>query len=201
MCFFQDFGDIVQQFFEDSYFNNSLKLIMGLQWTVEYCVNARFVAVIEDNYFVNIKNVVSLLNAIKPTEYENTVIGYVWQNAIPFRMKDSEWYVSLEEYPYRFFPPYVTSGAFFLPMMTAERLYIAMQYTKMLRFDDVFVGIVAWKLQMRLVHNLNVFFYRLPYDAFRYRKVIAAHGFDDQELLYRVWKEQTDIDVNNQAAF
>jgi len=173
---------------------------MGFQWATEYCVNARFIAVLDDNYFVNTKNVVSLLNTVKPTELDNTVVGYVWNNAMPFRIKDSQWYISLDEYPYRFFPPYVTSGAFFLPMMTAERLYIAMQYTKVLRFDDVYVGIAAWKLQTRLIHNPNVYYYWVPYDVFRYRKVIAAHGFDDQELLYKVWKEQTELDVNNHAA-
>jgi len=197
MYLLQDFGDIVQQFFEDSYFNNSLKLLMGFQWTVEYCVNARFVAVFDDNYFVNIKNVVTLLKTIKPTEFSNIIIGYVWHNAMPFRIKNSAWYMSLEEYPYRFFPPYVSSGSFFLPMMTAERIYVAMQYTRILRFDDIFLGIVAWKLQTRLVHNPNIYFYQLPYDVFRYRKVIAASGFDDQEFLYKTWREQMELDVNN----
>lgn len=193
----QDFGDIVQQFFEDSYFNNSIKLLMGFQWVTEYCSNAQFVAVLDDNYFLNVKNAVSLLKSIKATDYGNTISGYVWNNAMPFRIRGSEWYVSLEEYPYRFFPPYVTSGAFFMPMMTAERVYIAMQYTKILRFDDVFVGIVAWKLETRLLHNPNIYYYCLPYDVFKYRKVIAAQGFDDPEFLYKVWKEQTELDVNS----
>ena len=199
MCVWQDFGDIIQQFFEDSYFNNTLKLLMGFQWAVEYCSNARFLAVFDDDYFVNVKNVVTLLKTIKPTEFTNVVIGYVWNNAVPIRIKNSNWYVSLREYPYRFFPPYVSAGSFFLPMMTAERLYIAMQYTKIIRFDDVYLGIAAWKLKMRLLHNPNLYFYYLPYDVFKYRKVIASQGFDDQEFLYKTWKEQTELDINNAA--
>jgi len=199
MCVWQDFGDIIQQFFEDSYFNNTLKLLMGFQWAVEYCSNARFLAVFDDDYFVNVKNVVTLLKTIKPTEFTNVVIGYVWNNAVPIRIKNSNWYVSLREYPYRFFPPYVSAGSFFLPMMTAERLYIAMQYTKIIRFDDVYLGIAAWKLKMRLLHNPNLYFYYLPYDVFKYRKVIASQGFDDQEFLYKTWKEQTQLDINNAA--
>jgi len=196
-CICQDFGDIVQQFFQDAYFNNTLKLMMGFQWAVEYCANAQFVAFFDDDYFVNINNVVKMLKSIKPTEFSNTVIGYVWNNAMPFRLKDSKWYISLQEYPYRFFPPYVTAGSFFLPMMTAERLYVAMQYTQIIRFDDVFLGIVAWKLKTRLLHNPNLYFYYLPYDVFQYRKVIASHGFDDQEFLYKAWKEQAELDINS----
>jgi len=192
----QDFGDIVQQFFEDSRFNNTLKLMMGFQWAVEYCTNARFVAVFDDDYFVNIKNAVMMLKTLKPTEFGNTVVGYVWNNAVPFRIKGSPWYISLQEYPYRFFPPYVSSGCFLLPMMTVERLYIAMQYTKIIHFDDVFVGIVTWKLQTKLQHDTNLYFYRLPYEAFRYRKVIASQGFYDPEILYQVWKQQMATDVS-----
>ena len=57
-------------------------------------------------------------------------------------------YVSLEEYPYRLWPPYPTAGSFFVPFETAERLYAAMPYIRYLRFDDVFVGIAAWKLKV-----------------------------------------------------
>jgi len=196
VCILQDFGDIVQQFFVDAYFNNTLKLIMGFQWAVEYCYNAQFVAVFDDSYFINVKNVISMLKTIKPTEFSSTIVGYVWNNAMPFRVKGSRWYISLDEYPYRYFPPYVSSGAFFMAMMAVERLYIGMQYTKTMRFDDVFFGIVALKLKMRLSHNQNIYFYNLPYDIFRYRKVIASDGFDDQEFLYKTWRQQNELDVN-----
>jgi beta-1,3-galactosyltransferase / beta-1,3-N-acetylglucosaminyltransferase len=191
---FQDFGDIVQQYFHDTYFNNTLKMMMGFQWATEYCGNAQFVGFFDDDYFVNVNNAVKMLKTIKPTEYDNLVVGFVWENAMPFRMRDSKWYISLEEYPFRFFPTYVTAGSFFLPMMTAERIYAAMQFTKILRFDDVFLGIVTWKLRTKLLHNPNLHFYDYPYDVFKYRKVIAAHGFKDAELLYAAWKEQTDLD-------
>ena len=190
----QDFNDIVQQYFVDSYFNNTVKMMMGFQWATQYCENAKFIAFFDDDYFVNINSVVKLLQMVKPTETKNLVIGYVWQNAMPFRIKNSKWYVSLAEYPYRFYPPYVTAGSFFVPMITAERIYAAMQYTKIIRFDDVFLGIVMWKLKVKLRHNSNLYFYDYPYDRFLYRKVIAAHGFKDVELLYRAWKEQIDLD-------
>jgi len=196
MFVFEDFNDIVQQYFHDAYFNNTLKLMMGFQWTTEYCENARFVAFFDDDYYVNINNVVKMLQAVKPTEFDNLIIGYVWENAMPFRTKDSKWYISLEEYPFRFFPTYVTAGSFFMPMMTVDKLYAAMQFTQILRFDDVFLGIVAWKLRTKLQHNANLYFYEYAYDPFRYRKVIAAHGFKDPELLYKAWKEQNDLDKN-----
>ena len=190
----QDYNDIVQQYFIDSYFNNTLKLIMGFQWATQYCDTAKFIAFFDDDYFVNINNAVRLLQSVKATDMDNLTIGYVWKNAMPYRIKDSKWYVSLDEYPYRFWPNYVTAGSFFVPMMTADKLYAAMQFTKYIRFDDVFLGIVTHKLNIKLRHNNNLYFYELPYDKYRYRKVIAAHGFKEPEILYRIWKEQTDMD-------
>lgn len=190
----QDYNDIVQQYFIDSYFNNTLKLVMGFQWATQYCESAKYLAFFDDDYFVNINNVVRLLQTIKATEADNIMVGYIWKNAMPYRIKDSKWYVSLAEYPYRFWPPYPTAGSFFVPMMTAEKLYAAMQYTKIIRFDDVYLGIIAWKLNVKLKHNNNLYFYEYPYEKYRYRKVIAAHGFKDPELLYKAWKEQTEMD-------
>ena len=189
----QDYDDIVQQYFLDSYFNNTIKLMMGFQWSVQYCQGAKFLAFLDDDYFLNTHHLMTLLQSVKPTEYNNLLIGYIWNNAMPYRIKDSKWYISLDEYPYRFWPPYPTAGSFFLPFITAERLFYAMQYTKAIRFDDVFLGIAAWKLKLKLKHNNNLYFDYLPYDKDRYRNVIAAHGFDDVEILYDAWKEQYEL--------
>ena len=60
----------------------------------------------------------------------------------------SKWHVTLEEYPYRLWPPYPTGGAFFMPFETAERVQAAMPYVKSFRIDDVYVGLIAWKLKV-----------------------------------------------------
>ncbi|ESN98253.1 hypothetical protein HELRODRAFT_84672 [Helobdella robusta] len=191
----QDYDDIVQQFFIDHYFNNTLKMIMGFKWAVNFCKNARFVAFFDDDYYVNMKKVTELLNAVKKEDYDNTIVGMVWRNAMPYRIKNNKWYVSLDEYPYRFWPDYVTAGSFFVPMPTAERINLALQYVKLIRFDDVFLGVVAYKLGIKLQHSNNLVYYDMAYDKYKFRNIIAAHGFKDVEFLYKVWKEQRDIDA------
>lgn len=190
----QDYDDIVQQFFVDTYFNNTLKMMMGFQWAVEFCDNAKFVAFFDDDYYVNINRVVRLVNSLKETEYDNTIIGFVWKNSMPVRILSHKWYISLKEYPYRFWPNYVTAGSFFVHMSTVERLKIAMQYVKIIRFDDVFLGIVAYKMGIKLKHNENLHFHDMVYEKYKFRSVIAAHGFYDVEFLYKVWKEQRDLE-------
>ena len=184
-------GDIVQQYFVDSYYNNTVKLMMGFQWAISYCHSAKFLAFLDDDYYVSPHNLAKLLEKVPVTRMSDTVIGHIWKSAMPFRIKSNKWYISLKEYPYRYWPPYPTAGSFFLPMDTAQRLYIAMQYTKMLRFDDVFVGIAAWKLKLKLVDDhRHIAFHEITYSTEAYRDMIAVHGYDDTEKLYRVWHDQ-----------
>lgn len=187
----QQHEDIVQQYFIDSYYNNTLKLQMGFKWAISFCHSAKFLAFLDDDYYVSPHNLVKLLDKVPVSQMRDTIIGYIWKSSMPFRIKSNKWYVSLAEYPYRYWPPYPTAGSFFLPMDTAERLYIAMQYTKMLRFDDVFVGIAAYKLKLNLVDDhKHIAFQTVPYTREGYRNMIAVHGFDDVEKLYKVWHDQ-----------
>ncbi len=190
----QDYNDIVQQYFTDDYFNNTLKVMMGLQWAQRSCPSAQFLAFFDDDYYVNTFQVVRTLQEIKPIDFPNTLISYIWKNAVVMRDHNQDgWSLSREEYPYRYFPPYPTAGSFLMPMATAERLHIAMKFTKYLRFDDIFLGIVAWKLHLKLIHNSELHYTPLPYSPFRYQEVLAVHGFNDIELLYTVWKEQYQL--------
>lgn len=37
------FGDLIQQDFNDEYLNNTLKTMMGFQWTYKYCSNVKYI--------------------------------------------------------------------------------------------------------------------------------------------------------------
>ena len=188
----RDYEDIVQQFFIDSYYNNTIKLLMGFQWATEYCAGAQFLVFLDDDYYVSPHNLVRLISQIPSTAFKNTIVGYIWQNAVPFRIKHNKWYVSLEEYPYSFWPPYPTAGSFIVPMETAKQIHIAAPYVKYIRFDDVYIGIVAWKLKINLKHSDKLLVYLDAYTKELFRDVVASHGFSDIEFLYKVWKEQEE---------
>lgn len=188
----QEYDDIVQQYFVDHYYNNTIKLMMGFQWASSYCRGAQYLAFIDDDYYVSTPNLVKLLRNTPEQKAVNMILGYIWHVAMPFRMKNSKWYISLEEYPFRLWPPYPTAGSFFVSFSTAERLSIAMQYVKYLRFDDVFVGIVCRKLGIKFQHVKQLYFYDYPYEKRKYKDVIAAHGFKDVEFLHKVFKEQEE---------
>lgn len=216
------FQDIVQANFIDTYYNNTIKTMMGLKWAMEYCAHSRFYMFVDDDYFVSTKNVLRFLrdpinypNRLAETDQEladlamelkqsdaamalnnnslaiddeqfqrihkvvnqyhqHTIDGKAHVNMLkeylakasskqiaalakmpsygdielpanvklfagyvletkPLRHKFSKWHVSLNEYRWDKWPPYVTAGSYILSRESLITIYYASMYTKHFR--------------------------------------------------------------------
>ncbi|XP_069698586.1 beta-1,3-galactosyltransferase brn isoform X1 [Periplaneta americana] len=233
----QKYGDIIQAGFIDSYFNNTIKTVMGFKWAVTFCPNSKFYMFSDDDMYVSTKNAlrfirnptqypeyletpVIALKRMKRVQYSQEIIsvkiapsnssgerklqqfldfelpddarlfsGYVFVSA-PHRHRSSKWHVSLAEYPYHMWPPYVTAGAYVLSREALFDMYYTSMYTKHFRFDDIFLGIVAKKANIEPFHCTQFHYYKKEYNIFSYRHVVASHGYDDPNELLKVWNEQ-----------
>ncbi|KAJ6632920.1 Beta-1,3-galactosyltransferase brn [Pseudolycoriella hygida] len=261
----QKFKDIVQVDFVDTYFNNTIKTMMGMKWVVTYCPKSKFYMFVDDDYYVSAKNVLRFVrNPVNFPEYleeadetlrklarrlsnsdmlNNSVVnvhemknivqnvnsvnnkdlvktiqkfinaeeqrpknarklmqmqladdvklfsGFVF-NSAPHRHKCSKWHVSLKEYAWHMWPPYVTAGAFILSREALHRMYYVSMYTKHFRFDDIYLAIVALKADIEPLHSEEFYFYKAPYQGpHNYRYVIATHGYDDPLDILKTWNE------------
>jgi len=221
------YKDIVQGDFLDTYFNNTLKSMMGLRWAAEQCPTARFYFFVDDDYYVSTRNVLRFLrNPVNyPAYLEDPVVsfdddgvnqnqaphrsrklnqlvdfdlpedvelyaGFVFHSA-PHRHKPGKFYVSLEEYPFHLWPPYVTAGAYVLSRAALIDFYYGSYFVKRFRFDDVYMGILAKKLGIEPFNSEEFYFERKPVvAAVDYRYVVASHGFGNPRELEAVWNNQ-----------
>lgn len=115
--------------------------------------------------------------------------GFVFISS-PHRHKSSKWYVSLSEYPYHLWPPYVTAGAYILSKEALLDMYYTSFYTKHFKFDDIFLGLVAKKANIEPFHCEEFHFYKKDYTKFNYKYVITSHGYGNSTELLNVWNEQ-----------
>ncbi|KAG8201825.1 hypothetical protein JTE90_027305 [Oedothorax gibbosus] len=231
--------DLVQAEFMDTYYNNTIKMIMGFKWVVEHCPKAQFIMFSDDDMYISTKNLLKFIrnpfnkrvgfrrrrdvdkmmrhnyhykrelpnsdsvdssNERRLMEFDPVLSafdgrlfsGFVFQSS-PMRHKSSKWYVTLEEYPYSKYPPYVTAGAYVLSYPALEDLYFTSMFTKHFKFDDVYLGIVAKKCGISPLHNDNFYFWKKPYSKETYSNVIASHGFSDPNELREVWEEQRSL--------
>lgn len=61
------YKDIVQAKFFDTYFNNTIKTMMGMRWAATYCPKAKFYLFVDDDYYISIQNLFKFLR--NPTVY------------------------------------------------------------------------------------------------------------------------------------
>ena len=64
------FSDIVQGNFIDSYYNNTIKTMMGLRWAAELCHQARFFAFFDDDYYVSTRNILRFLRLLESYDFK-----------------------------------------------------------------------------------------------------------------------------------
>ncbi|CAL8121768.1 unnamed protein product [Orchesella dallaii] len=194
------YKDIVRLDFEDSYYNNTIKTMLEMRWAVEKCSSFDYALFVDDDYYVSIKNIFLFVtnpfeyppteNSIKRTNQVNQLYAGYRMHPPPHRHKIlTKWFVPLDEYPYDYFPPYVTAGAILLSKAALFDIYYASFYTAHFRFDDIYVAICAKKMNITPI-NSNYFRFWTTRDESPEEYLIASHGFSDSERLHRFWESQ-----------
>lgn len=200
----EQYKDIIQIGFRDNYNNNTIKTMMSFRWVYEHCSTADFYLFTDDDMYISVNNVLDYVQEHgqkmnkkdtangKIDKDKHMLTGYVF-NSTPQRFKTSKWWVSLDEYPWDRWPPYVTAGAYIVSNQSMKVLYIGSFFVKHFRFDDIYLGIVAKKVGIVPLHCPGIHFYKKYYTKEDYKDVIASHGYGDHDELIRVWNEQQGV--------
>ncbi|XP_065211112.1 beta-1,3-galactosyltransferase brn-like [Planococcus citri] len=208
----EKFSDIVQADFFDTYYNSTIKTMMAFKWAVRYC-DAKFYLFSDDDMYISVKNVLRFIR--NPTEYPqylqrsndkeadkqlNKVTEYDLPEGVkfisgfvapanPIRYPCSKWYISLDEYPYNKWPLYAPAGSYIVSREVLKDLHYASYYTQHLRFDDVYVGILAKKLGIEMFHCPEFYLSEKIHDESSFKYAISSHGYHSSELI-KIWNEQ-----------
>uniref|UniRef100_A0A1I7WPQ9 Hexosyltransferase n=1 Tax=Heterorhabditis bacteriophora TaxID=37862 RepID=A0A1I7WPQ9_HETBA len=135
----------------DTYRNNTIKFLFSIGYAfrpVKNCPPADFVFLIDDDYMVSIYNIIRLLEDRNPLEqmYE----GWMFDST-PFRFRLHKhsvsiyfysgiyldvylliWFqVSLADYPFDKYPPYISAGAVLFSQVTIAHFYYAVQFVQL----------------------------------------------------------------------
>ncbi|KAI5651688.1 galactosyltransferase domain-containing protein [Phthorimaea operculella] len=202
------YKDIIQMNFHDSYFNNTIKTMMSFRWVFEHCSTADFYLFTDDDMYISVANLLEYVHE-QTDSRSNSVVetneterdkrlfaGYLFEST-PQRFKTSKWRVSLDEYAWDRWPPYVTAGAYIVSNLSMKELYIGSFYVKHFRFDDIYLAIVAKKVGIKPIHCPGIYFYKKKYSKEGYRDVIASHGYSDHDELIRVWNEMNNNNLDS----
>ncbi|CAF4513884.1 unnamed protein product, partial [Rotaria magnacalcarata] len=231
----QYYKDIIQIDKVDFHYHNSYKMVMMLRWISQYCSSKsrhlpdndlrKYVLFVDDDYFIDLTSLLIYINKIDEdlhmTSYERQTFltGYVYQRSRPRRLLNDRWYISINDYPYEHYPPYATGGCFLMTRSSARLFNIASKYIPLFRFCDVYMGLLAYSMSIKLIPNNDLFssydsssilltnqtrilsrsksFFTNSINLNSTSKLICIHGYRGKELI-RIWNDiyQTNLTLS-----
>jgi hypothetical protein len=146
------YGDILQEDFQDSYRNLTYKGLAGLKWANMFCSKVDFLLKTDDDILVDIVSFMeTLYTTIIPSRgtWKKLVLCNVWTRMKVIRDPKSKWYVSDEEFHEEYFPAYCSGSAFLFSGDLIPALYTTALYTPFFWVDDFYVtGLLVNKLKI-----------------------------------------------------
>ncbi|XP_075131855.1 beta-1,3-galactosyltransferase 1-like [Leptodactylus fuscus] len=184
------FGDIIQQDFKDTYYNLTLKTLMGMEWVAKFCSSASYVMKADSDIFLNVDYLVhELLHPDLPVR-NNYFTGEIKAKTGPLRNKASKWYVPKEIYPNNTYPPYCAGPGYVFSADLAKKIYDVAQNIRVIPMEDAFMGICLYELNIPPTKppggSFNVL--RFEYDRCQFKNVVTVHHYAGNELR-SVWAD------------
>ncbi|XP_056384075.1 beta-1,3-galactosyltransferase 2-like [Hyla sarda] len=185
----EEFHDIIQQDYLDSYKNLTIKTIMAMNWITTYCPNALYVMKIDSDVFVNIGYLVNKL--LKPDQEPKTnyITGFLMLNNLPIRDRDSKWYVSPNLYPYKKYPPFCSGTGYVLSGDLARKIVKISPSVRWIHLEDVFIGLCLDKLGVQPVappktSDFNIWY--VEYSDCEFHNIVTSH-YASLGMLQHYW--------------
>ncbi|XP_075132171.1 beta-1,3-galactosyltransferase 2-like [Leptodactylus fuscus] len=184
------FGDIIQQDFMDTYYNLTLKTLMGMEWVTKFCSSASYVVKADVDIFLNVDYLVhQLLHPDLPVR-NNYFTGDIKAKTGALRNKAYKWYMPKEIYPNKTYPPYCTGPGYVFSGDMAKKIYDVAQEIRVIPMEDAFMGICLYELHINLTRSPGGLFHieKIDYDPCVFRELITAHHYSMNELR-TIWKD------------
>ncbi|XP_006002998.1 beta-1,3-galactosyltransferase 2 [Latimeria chalumnae] len=178
--------DIIQQGYIDTYYNLTIKTLMGMNWVATFCPNVRYVMKTDSDMFVNTEYLIQKLLKPELPPRRNFFTGYLMRGYAPNRNKDSKWYMPPELYPSERYPVFCSGTGYVFSGDLAEKIFKVSLSIRRLHLEDVYVGICLAKLRIDPMPPPNEFVFnhwRVSYSSCKYSHLITSHQFQPNELI------------------
>ncbi|NWZ30238.1 B3GT4 galactosyltransferase, partial [Asarcornis scutulata] len=180
-------GDVVQGAFADTYANLTRKTLLLLGWAAARCPGARFVLKADDDAFVHVPGLLTLLRGWRTPA--RLYLGRVHWRVRPERDPRGRHHVPASLYAAAAFPPYCSGSAYVLSAPAVLAVLAVAPRVPPVGPEDVFVGLCARRAGLAPRHSARMAgAARFPLDPCCYGGVLlSAHRLRPPELR-RAWE-------------
>ncbi|CAH8676943.1 unnamed protein product [Schistosoma rodhaini] len=152
-------NDMLIGAFHDTYFNLTSKMMLSLRWATNFCIpQSPLFLFIDDDYLLHPNNTINLIRKFNYSQLKSLSAGSVYFGSVdrPRNGYGGRWAVSYNEYPWDYYPRYFLGIGYFLGADVVHDASFAMPFTKQMRIDDVYLGIILKRLNRTLTHLDNI---------------------------------------------
>ena len=127
-------NDIIQGDFIDNYHNMTLKSLLDLKVVSTHCPRVQYLLKSDDDMIINLPYLLDIL-VTKPLK--RSFMGPYNPRSRVYR--DGVWKLTLEEFPFPFYPPYESGSAYIITGDLIHELFVTSEYVPHIFVDDVYV--------------------------------------------------------------
>ncbi|KAM9312048.1 beta-1,3-galactosyltransferase 1-like [Gastrophryne carolinensis] len=184
------YGDIVQQDFMDTYYNLTLKTLMGMEWVMKFCSTASYVMKIDNDMFLKVDYLSHRFLRPDLPLRTNYFTGLIVNNTGPIRDKAYKWYVPKEVYPSKIYPPYCSGPGYLFSADMAKKVYTISQVIRVIPMEDAYTGICLHELKIPPTKSPPGLFngHWIKYNRCQFHKLITVHHYG-KDKLQEIWDD------------
>uniref|UniRef100_A0A1B0AI29 Hexosyltransferase n=1 Tax=Glossina pallidipes TaxID=7398 RepID=A0A1B0AI29_GLOPL len=205
----EQYDDIIQENFIDTYNNLTVKSVMALKWIINNGCHqqAAFFMKCDDDTFVNVPNLLHFLLGGTIPLYNDTLdfydqhsikllhtsagrlnatikylVGHKFCSVRPVENVSSKWYMPSYMYPGDKYPTYLSGAGYLMSMDVVPELYMAALNTSLIYLEDVYItGMCAQRAHLRRVHH-PLFSYKSSKKLCTFKGTIISHGIKEDNM-------------------
>ncbi|KAJ3593464.1 hypothetical protein NHX12_005799 [Muraenolepis orangiensis] len=168
-----EYGDLLQSDFVDTYKNLTIKTMVMMEWLRSYCTNVTYAMKIDSDMFLNVHNLISMLLTAKK---ENYLTGLVAHGAAVLRDKHSKWYLPMSVFPEKHYPLYALGLGYVFSVDLVTKIVEASRHVPAVYIEDVYVGLCMRHLRILPTEPPAYKFHVFPlnYNRCTYSTIIAT---------------------------
>lgn len=192
---FDQYGDIVQENFLDTYRNLTYKAIMALKWIKEYCTNVDYIVKLDEDILMNTFALFDYLREIDAYKFsrQKAILCHRIMNSRMDRDSSQKWFVTYNEIRGDVYRDYCAGAAYiFTPDLPAVYYNLSF-YVPFFWLDDYYVtGRLRNHTNTRLLGiESKYIFSEKETDKFfnNGNKIIFGHFTKKNDKLYKIWKK------------
>ncbi|XP_016985868.1 beta-1,3-galactosyltransferase 1 [Drosophila rhopaloa] len=215
----EQYNDIIQENFVDSYNNLTLKSVMALKQISMSCSNSSaFFLKCDDDTFVNVPNLLHFLLGGTIPLYNDTLeyhdrsnymvtapqnrlnassgvlYGHQFCNVVPVDDVSSKWYMPSYMFKPKVYPKYLSGAGYLMSIDVVQRLFEASRNTTLVYLEDLYItGLCAQRAKIsRHHHPLISFAHSKQLCAFK--GSITQHQMKDDSMA-DAWNKVSDYSI------